>query len=288
MTEAHYLSGRTRLAGIMGWPVAHSLSPRLHGHWLLRYGIDGAYVPLPVRPERLEQALSALPALGCVGVNLTIPHKEAAVSLVDRLSPRAERIGAVNTVVVEADGMLSGDNTDGFGFIAALSESQAGWRAEAGPAVVLGAGGAARAVAVALLDAGVPEVRLLNRTPERARALADDLGGAVHTVNWTVRAAALDGAALLVNTTSLGMHGQPPLDLALDALPPRALVTDVVYTPLITPLLALAQARGNPVVDGLGMLLHQARPGFRAWFGVDPEVDDDLRAVVAAGLPQTG
>ncbi len=288
MTEAHYLSGRTRLAGIMGWPVAHSLSPRLHGHWLLRYGIDGAYVPLPVPPERLEQALSALPALGYAGVNLTIPHKEAAVSLVDRLSPRAKRIGAVNTVVVEADGMLSGDNTDGFGFIAALSESQAGWRAEAGPAVVLGAGGAARAVAVALLDAGVPEVRLLNRTPERARALADDLGGAVHTVNWTVRAAALDGAALLVNTTSLGMHGQPPLDLALDALPPRALVTDVVYTPLITPLLALAQARGNPVVDGLGMLLHQARPGFRAWFGVDPEVDDDLRAVVAAGLPQTG
>ena len=288
MTEAHYLSGRTRLAGIMGWPVAHSLSPRLHGHWLLRYGIDGAYVPLPVPPERLEQALSALPALGFAGVNLTIPHKEAAVSLVDRLSPRAKRIGAVNTVVVEADGMLSGDNTDGFGFIAALSESQVGWRAEAGPAVVLGAGGAARAVAVALLDAGVPEVRLLNRTPERARALADDLGGSVHAVNWTARAAALDGAALLVNTTSLGMHGQPPLDLALDALPPRALVTDVVYTPLITPLLALAQARGNPVVDGLGMLLHQARPGFRAWFGVDPEVDDDLRAVVAAGLPQTG
>jgi shikimate dehydrogenase len=288
MTEAHYLSGRTRLAGIMGWPVAHSLSPRLHGHWLLRYGIDGAYVPLPVRPERLEQALSALPALGYAGVNLTIPHKEAAVSLVDGLSPRAKRIGAINTVVVEADGMLSGDNTDGFGFIATLSESQVGWGAEAGPAVVLGAGGAARAVAVALLDAGVSEVRLLNRTPERARALADDLGGAVHTVNWTVRAAALDGAALLVNTTSLGMHGQPPLDLALDALPPRALVTDVVYTPLITPLLALAQARGNPVVDGLGMLLHQARPGFRAWFGVDPEVDDDLRAVVAAGLPQTG
>jgi shikimate dehydrogenase len=288
MTEAHHLSGRTRLAGIMGWPVAHSLSPRLHGHWLLRYGIDGAYVPLPVRPERLEQALSALPALGYAGVNLTIPHKEAAVSLVDGLSPRAKRIGAINTVVVEADGTLSGDNTDGFGFIATLSESQVGWGAEAGPAVVLGAGGAARAVAVALLDAGVPEVRLLNRTPERARALADDLGGSVYAVNWTVRAAALDGAALLVNTTSLGMHGQPPLDLALDALPPRALVTDVVYTPLITPLLALAQARGNPVVDGLGMLLHQARPGFRAWFGVDPEVDDDLRAVVAAGLPQTG
>ena len=288
MTEAHYLSGRTRLAGIMGWPVAHSLSPRLHGHWLRRYGIDGVYVPLPVPPEQLPQALSALPALGFAGVNLTIPHKEAAVSLVDRLSPRAQRIRAVNTVVVEADGMLSGDNTDGFGFIAALSESQVGWRAEAGPAVVLGAGGAARAVSVALLDAGVPEVRLLNRTLERARALADELGGSVHAVDWTARAAALDGAALLVNTTSLGMRGQPPLVLTLDSLPRTALVTDVVYTPLITPLLALAQARGNPVVDGLGMLLHQARPGFRAWFGVDPEVDDDLRAAVAAGLSASG
>jgi shikimate dehydrogenase len=288
MTEARYLSGRTPLAGIMGWPVAHSLSPRLHGHWLLRYGIDGAYVPLPVPPERLEQALSALPALGFAGVNLTIPHKERAVSLMDRLSPTAERIGAVNTVVVEADGTLSGDNTDGFGFIAALSESEAGWRPEARPAVLLGAGGAARAVAVALLDAGVPEVRLLNRTSERARALAGELGGSIHAVDWTARAAALDGAALLVNTTSLGMRGQPPLVLPLDALPRTALVTDVVYTPLITPLLALAQARGNPVVDGLGMLLHQARPGFRAWFGVDPKVDDDLRAVVTAGLPATG
>jgi shikimate dehydrogenase len=288
MTKARYLSGRTRLAGIMGWPVAHSLSPRLHGHWLLRYGIDGAYVPLPVPPERLEQALSALPAFGFAGVNLTIPHKEMAVPLMDRLSPTAARIGAVNTVVVEADGTLSGDNTDGFGFIAALSESAAGWRAASGPAVLLGAGGAARAVAVALLEAGVPEVRLLNRTSERARALAGELGGAIHAVDWTARAAALDGAALLVNTTSLGMRGQPPLILALDALPRTALITDVVYTPLITPLLALAQARGNPVVDGFGMLLHQARPGFRAWFGVDPAVDDDLRAVVAAGVGAPG
>jgi shikimate dehydrogenase len=288
MTRARHLSGRTRLAGVMGWPVAHSLSPRLHGHWLLRYGIDGVYLPLPVPPERLEQALSALPALGFAGVNLTIPHKETAVSVMDRLSPMAERIGAVNTVVVETDGTLSGDNTDGFGFIAALSESEVSWRAEAGPAVLLGAGGAARAVAVALLEAGCPEVRLLNRTPERARALADALGDAVDAVDWGARSAALDGAALLVNTTSLGMRGQPPLVLTLDALPRTALVTDVVYTPLITPLLAIAQARGNPVVDGLGMLLHQARPGFRAWFGVDPKVDDDLRAVVAAGLPATG
>jgi shikimate dehydrogenase len=287
MSADGYLSGRARLAGVMGWPVAHSLSPRLHGHWLRRYEIDGAYVPLPVLPERLEQALCALPALSFAGTNLTIPHKEAAVPLVDRLSPAAERIGAVNTVVVEPDGTLSGDNTDGFGFIASLSESRVGWHAAAGPAVVLGAGGAARAIAVALLDAGASEVRLLNRTAERAHALAAELGGPVHPVEWAGRSAALADAALLVNTTSLGMHGQPPLDLTLDALPPTALVTDVVYTPLITPLLALARARGNPVVDGLGMLLHQARPGFRAWFGVEPVVDDDLRAAVLAGLPAT-
>jgi shikimate dehydrogenase len=288
MSPGGYLTGATRLAGIMGWQVAHSLSPRLHGHWLHRHGIDGAYVPLPVPPERLEQALRALPALGFAGANLTVPHKETAVSLVDRLSPVAERIGAVNTVVVEPDGTLSGDNTDGFGFIAALSESRLGWQAGAGPAVILGAGGAARAVAVALLDAGAPEVRLLNRTPDRARALARELGGPSYAVDWAERSAALDGAALLVNTTSLGMQGQPPLVLALDALPRSAVVTDIVYVPLITALLAVARARGNPVVDGLGMLLHQARPGFRAWFGVDPEVDSDLRAVVAAGLPAPG
>jgi shikimate dehydrogenase len=287
MSAGRYLSGRTRLAGIMGWPVAHSLSPRLHGHWLQRYGVDGAYVPLPVLPERLEQALGALPALGFAGANLTIPHKEPAVALVDHLSPAAARIGAVNTVVVEPDGTLTGDNTDGFGFIASLSASGVGWQAAAGPAVVLGAGGAARAVAVALLDAGALEVRLLNRTPDRAHGLAAGLGGPIRTVAWAERSAALADAALLVNTTSLGMHGQPPLVLDLDALPRTALVTDVVYTPLITALLAVAGARGNPVVDGLGMLLHQARPGFRAWFGVDPVVDEDLRAAVLAGLPAT-
>jgi shikimate dehydrogenase len=287
MSAARYLSGRTRLAGIMGWPVAHSLSPRLHGHWLQRYGIDGAYVPLPVLPERLDQALGALPALGFAGINLTIPHKEAAVALVDRLSPAAARIGAVNTVVVEPDGTLTGDNTDGFGFIASLSASAVDWQAAAGPAVVLGAGGAARAVAAALIDAGAPEVRLLNRTPDRAHGLAAELGGPIRAVAWAGRSAALADAALLVNTTSLGMHGQPPLVLDHDALPRTALVTDVVYTPLITALLAVARARGNPVVDGLGMLLHQARPGFRAWFGVDPVVDDDLRAAVLAGLPAT-
>jgi shikimate dehydrogenase len=282
VTSARYLTGRTRLAGIMGWPLGHSLSPRLHGHWLRRHGIDGAYVPLAVPPDRLEQALRALPALGFRGCNLTIPHKEAALALVDRASPLARRIGAINTVVVEPDDTLSGDNTDGFGFLANLVAGCPGWRAEAGPAVLLGAGGAARAVSVALLDAGAPEVRLLNRTPDRARKLAAELNGSVAAVPWAERAAALDGAALLANTTSLGMAGQPPLVLSLDALPRTALVTDVVYTPLITPLLAVARAQGNPVVDGLGMLLHQAQPGFRAWFGADPVVDDELRAVVLA------
>jgi shikimate dehydrogenase len=288
MTRDGYLTGRARLAGVMGWPVAHSLAPRLHGHWLRRYRIDGACVPLAVPPERLEQALRALPALGFAGVDLTIPHLEPAALLADRLAPAAERIGAVNTVVVEPDGSLLGDNTDGSGFIAALTEGQAGWRAAAGPAVLLGAGGAARAIAVALLDAGAPEVRLLNPIPDRAHALAEALGGPVHPVPWRERNAALDDAALLVNTTSLGMRDQPPLVLGLDALPRSAVVTDVVYTPLITALLAVARARGNPVVDGLGMLLHQARPGFRAWFGVDPAVDEDLRAAVIAGLAATG
>jgi shikimate dehydrogenase len=284
MTAVAYLTGRARLAGIMGWPVGHSLSPRLHGHWLRRHGIDGAYLPFAVPPEHLEQALRALPALGLRGCNLTIPHKEAALALVDHASPLARRIGAVNTVMVEADGTLAGDNTDGFGFLASLSAGWPGWGAEAGPAVLLGAGGAARAVTVALLDAGAPEVRLLNRTPDRARKLAASLDGPVVAVPWAERTAALEGAALLVNTTSLGMAGQPPLVLSLDPLPRTAVVADVVYTPLITPLLAVARAHGNPVVDGLGMLLHQARPGFRAWFGVEPAVDDELRAVVLEGL----
>jgi shikimate dehydrogenase len=284
MTGAPYLTGRAKVAGIMGWPVGHSLSPRLHGHWLRRHGIDGAYVPLAVPPERLAEALHALPALGFRGCNLTLPHKEAALALVERASSLARRIGAVNTVVVETDGMLVGDNTDGFGFLASLAAGCPEWQAKAGPAVLLGAGGAARAVTVALLDAGTPEVRLLNRTPDRARKLAAELDGPIVAVPWAERAAAFDGAALLVNTTSLGMAGQPPLVLSLDALARTALVADVVYTPLITPLLAVARAHGNPVVDGLGMLLHQARPGFRAWFGLDPMVDDELRAVVLAGL----
>jgi len=283
------LTGHARLAGVIGWPVAHSRSPRLHGFWLEKYRIDGAYVPLAVSPENFREALRALPKLGFAGANVTLPHKEAALAVADDVDPLARRIGAVNTLVVGLDGRLHGSNTDAFGFMAHLSTSVPEWRPEAGPAVVLGAGGAARAICVALLDAGVPKLRLLNRTRARADLLAADLlaadlGGTTVVYDWADAAAALDGAGLLVNTTTLGMHGQPPLDLSLDRLPRSAVVDDIVYVPLETPLLRAARARGNPVVDGLGMLLHQARPGFEAWFGVAPTVDDALRAHVLEDL----
>jgi shikimate dehydrogenase len=284
-----WLSGRAALAGVMGWPVGHSLSPRLHGFWLRQHRIDGAYVPLAVAPGNLAQALRALPALGFRGANLTIPHKEPALALLDRITPAAARIGAVNTVMVTDDGLL-GDNTDAYGFMENLAAGAPDWRATDGPAVLLGAGGAARAIATALIDAGAPELRLVNRTLVRAHALADQLadtarqhGTALAVVPWQDEAA-LTGASLLVNTTSLGMTGQPPLEVDLAALPAAALVTDIVYSPLETGLLAAARASGHAVVDGLGMLLHQARPGFRAWFGVEPEVSEALRASVLAGL----
>lgn len=273
-------TGKTALSGVMGWPVSHSRSPVLHTHWLDRYGLDGAYVPLAVAPDRLEDALRGLPALGFRGCNLTLPHKEAALGLVDGVTDRARRIGAINTVTVREDGGLEGDNTDGFGFLENLRPASIDFAR--GPTIVLGAGGAARSILVALLDEGCPEIRLANRSFDRARLLAETLDGPVTALPWTERADALADARLLVNTTSQGMVGQPPLDLALDALPPDALVTDIVYTPLETPLLAAARARGNPTVDGLGMLLHQARPGFRAWFGIEPTVDAALRAAVLA------
>jgi len=273
------LSGRAKLAGILGWPVAHSLSPRLHGYWLDRYGVDGAYLPLPVRPERLAEGLAALLLLGFRGANVTVPHKEAALAAVDVATPEARRIGAVNTLVVLDDGRLEGRNTDGFGFLENLRAGAPGWSAAAGPAVPVGAGGAARAIAAALLDAGAPEVRVVNRTLARAEALAAALGGPVRVMPWAERHRACAEARLLVNATMLGMDGTA-LDLDLATLPPAAVVSDVVYAPLETPLLAAARRRGNRAVDGLGMLLHQARPGFAAWFGVLPEVTDELRRFV--------
>jgi shikimate dehydrogenase len=277
-------NGRTKLAGVMGWPVGHSRSPRLHGYWLAHYGIEGAYVPLPVAPGHLEDALRALPLLGFAGVNLTIPHKEAALPILDHVTPLARRIGAVNLVTVTSDGHLGGDSSDGYGFIENLKQGAPGWLAGAGPAAVLGAGGAARAVVAALLDEGVPEIRLVNRSAGRAELLAASLRGPIRPMGWSEREAALADAALLVNTTSLGMSGEPPLPLALERLPPAAVVTDIVYAPLETSLLAAARARGHRTVDGLGMLLHQARPAFEAWFGVAPEVTAELRRFMLQGL----
>jgi shikimate dehydrogenase len=281
------LSGKARLAGVVGWPVGHSLSPRLHGHWFERHGVDGAYVPLPVRPADLELAFRALPRLGFRGWNVTVPHKEAAARLVDELDPAAARMGAVNTVLVLEDGRTRGLNTDGAGFLANLRAQAPGWRPGAGPAVLLGAGGAARGVGFALLEAGVPALRLANRTGERAAALAAELAAAlgrpVAAVPWAERAAAVADAALIVNCTSLGMTGQPPLDLPLAEARRDAVVADLVYAPLETELLAQARARGHVAVDGLGMLLHQAVPGFGHWGGKEPTVDDELRAAMLAG-----
>ena len=273
----------TRKAAVMGWPVDHSRSPALHGFWLKTYGIDGSYGRLPVKPEDLCAALRALAQQGYAGVNLTVPHKEAAMAFVDEISPQAKRIGAINTIFIEG-GRLKATNTDGYGFLTNLTTGAPKFDPTAGPAVVLGAGGAARAVCVALQDAGVSEICVINRTSDRAEALARDLGERMTVASWSDRTARLKNTNLLVNTTTLGMKGQAALDLDLENLPPTATVNDIVYVPLETPLLATARARGNVVVDGLGMLLYQAQPGFEGWFGKRPEVTPALReAVLAAG-----
>ncbi len=275
------LSGAARLACVMGWPVAHSRSPRLHGYWLRQHEIDGAYVPLAVRPKNLPQALSALSVLGFAGCNLTIPHKEAALGLVGEVTPRAARIGAINTVTVKQDGTLLGDNTDAYGFMENLRSKAPEFNPAAGPAVVLGSGGAARAVCAGLIEAGARQIYLLNRAQERAEIIARNMGAVLCPEPWSGRNAVLAGASLVVNTTSLGMSGQPALDIDLALLPPEAVVNDLVYSPLTTALLGAAAARGNLTVGGLGMLLHQARPGFAAWFGVEPDVTPELGEFVA-------
>ena len=266
----------------MGWPVVHSRSPMLHGYWIGRLGLAGAYVYLPVRPERLPEAIKGLAALGFAGCNLTIPHKEAAMRLVDYVDPLAKRIGAINTIVVAEDGSLFGFNTDVYGFIECVKEAKPDWRADAGPAAIMGAGGGARAVVASLAERGAKEIRVANRTFARAQQLATDFGAPVRAIPWEQRHEAIDGASLLVNTTNQGMVGEPPLDLSLDRLPKSALVCDIVYVPLETPLLRAARQRGNPAVNGLGMLLHQARPAFKAWFGVLPDVTPELRRLLEA------
>ena len=273
------LSGTARLAGITGWPVRHSRSPRLHGFWLERYGIDGAYVPLPIAPADFPAAVRGLMLAGFAGVNVTIPHKVAAFAICDEVDESARRAGAVNTLVF-GNGKIIGSNTDGWGFLENLRAH--GVDPAAGPALILGAGGAARAVAAVLLSLGV-RVTLANRTRARAEALARELPG-LTLIDWDHRDHALPSNALLVNTTSLGMAGHSPVEIGLDRGARGLTVADIVYVPLETPLLAAARAREIRAVEGLGMLLYQAVPGFRAWFGVDPAVDEALRRFVAADL----
>jgi shikimate dehydrogenase len=268
------------LAGVIGRPVAHSLSPRLHRHWLDRMGLAGHYVPLDVVPADLQDILRALPRMGFVGANVTIPHKEAVLALADRVTERAQRIGAANTLVFASDGGVEADNTDAYGFIENLRSGAPAWRPEAGLACVIGAGGAARAVVRSLLEAGVPELRLVNRTRGRADALADEVGGAITVFDWTDLARATEGASTIANTTSLGMEGQQPVPADRLSFGTGAVATDLVYAPLRTPFLRAAEAAGASTVDGLGMLIWQAVPGFERWFGARPVVDDAVRAAL--------
>lgn len=273
-----------RTAGIMGWPVSHSRSPLLHGHWLAQHELPGAYIPLPVAPDALPLAVQGLSALGFAGCNVTIPHKVAVIPYLHQVDPMARKMGAVNTIVVSAEGQLSGYNNDGYGYIQGLLDAFPNWRANVGPITVIGAGGAARAVVVSLAERGATEIRVLNRSIDKALALEQELGAPVKAYPWESRHDALDGVALLVNTTNQGMKGQPALDLSLDRLPRHCLVSDVIYTPMETPLLAAARERGHATVNGMGMLLNQARPAFEAWFGINPKITAELRALMYAGL----
>jgi shikimate dehydrogenase len=273
---------RIPLAGVIGNPIAHSKSPRLHRHWLAKYGIAGDYVPLHVDKDDLAEVLRALPKMGFVGANVTIPHKVAALEIADHVSDRATLIGAANTLIFHEDGKIIADNTDGYGFLANLKQGAPDWRPDLGPAAVLGAGGAARAVIVSLLDAGVPEILLANRTRTKADVLRSEFGSRVRAFEWVQAGNMIEAATTVVNTTSLGMVGSPELRVPLDGLQPGTVVTDLVYNPLRTHLLDEAEKAGCTVVDGLGMLLHQGVPGFERWFGVRPEVDQATREAVLA------
>lgn len=274
---------RIPLAGVIGSPIAHSKSPRLHGHWLKCYGLAGYYIPMDVAQADLREVIAALPKAGFVGVNVTIPHKESVLALADVVTDRAALIGAANTLIFRKDGRIHADNTDGYGFIANLRQNAPGWTPAAGPAAVIGAGGAARAVIASLIEVGVPEIRLANRTRTRAEALRQEFGAKVIVHDWVQAGNMMEGAATVVNTSSLGMTGKPDFRVPLDALSPNAVVTDLVYTPLRTRLLEEAAEIGCVTVDGLGMLIHQAAPAFERWFGVRPEVDQAVRDAVLAG-----
>lgn len=275
----------SKLAAVIGWPVDQSLSPRLHSYWLRTYGLDGAYVALPVAPENFGRCIASLPLMGFAGVNVTVPHKQAAFALSSIVDDDARITGAVNTLVFQADA-IKGLNTDVGGFAASLIETLGAEAASAGPAAVLGAGGAARAILLALERAGAPEVRLINRTAARADALAKSFDSSlkVRPMEWGDWRTAFAGVSLLINTTSLGMIGKPPLELSLDALPREAAVVDIVYNPLETALLRQARSKGHRTMDGLGMLMHQARPAFAAWFGIMPEITEGVRAELVKAL----
>ncbi len=268
------------LAAVFGHPIAHSKSPLLHGHWLKEHGIQGHYIPMDVKPEDFETVLRNMHKMGFRGANVTTPHKERALEIADQVTDRATLIGAANTLIFHEDGKILADNTDGYGFIQNLRQNAPDWDPTLGPAVVLGAGGAARAIVASLLDVGVPEILITNRTRVRAEQLRDDFGARLKVVEWVQAPSILEQGATVVNTTSLGMTGKPDLKMNLDGLQPGALVTDLVYTPLETDLLKAAKVKGCVTVDGVGMLLHQATPGFERWFGPRPEVTEELRQLV--------
>ena len=272
-----------RRAGVCGWPVAHSRSPLIHGYWLARHHLEGAYERFAVPPLGFADFAASIGVDGLVGANVTVPHKEAAFAACDRLTDSARATGAVNTLWRE-DGALWGDNTDVSGFLATLDAEAPGWRDRVDSAVVLGAGGAARAIVHALASRGVARIAVVNRTRARAVALAERFGPAAHPAGWDELPHLLGEAGLLANATILGMAGQPPLDVSLAPLKPEAVVADVVYVPLTTPLVEAAWRRGCVAVGGLGMLLRQAAPGFARWFGKTPEVTAELRSLVEADL----
>ncbi|MEL6099723.1 MAG: shikimate dehydrogenase [Pseudomonadota bacterium] len=272
------MTSRIPLAGVIGSPISHSKSPQIHQHWLKTLGLPGYYIPMDVVADDLRNVLRTLPAMGFVGVNITIPHKERVLDLADLVTDRATLIGAANTLIFRKDGKIHADNTDGYGFIENLRLGAQQWDPKSGPAAVLGAGGASRAVVASLLDAGVPEVILTNRTRVRAEKLADDFGKRVTIVDWVQAGNILEDVALVVNTTSLGMIGKPELRVPLDGLKKGTVVTDLVYAPLKTKLLTDAEELGCVTVDGLGMLLHQAIPAFERWFGMRPQADSATRA----------
>jgi shikimate dehydrogenase len=273
-----------KLAGVMGMPIYQSRSPILHNYWLAKYGLKGAYGHFPVELKNLEAAIRGLSALGLAGCNITLPHKVHAMKMMDHIDPLALRMGAINCIVVQEDGALHGFNHDGFGFIQSVKDTKPDWRADAGPILVLGAGGAARAIVLSLVDAGAKEIRLVNRTRSKAQELTAGVESVVKVFDWSERNGCMRDASMLINTTNQGMYGQPPLEVQLDDLPLTALVSDAVYIPLETPLLEKARLRGNSTVNGLGMLINQARPAFKSWFGVMPEITAELHAAVLASF----